>query len=140
MTKTPLARIKLPSNVRLTAIVDAFTDEFGKFTGLDSSERHDLGLATREALVNAISHGSGQDPSNEVELDFAVVKNGLEIRIRDQGDGFDPAECPDPTSDEGVLRTSGRGLFMMRALVDKVRIRRTKGGGTEVVLRKLHKS
>jgi serine/threonine-protein kinase RsbW len=58
----------------------------------------------------------------------------LVVKVRDEGEGFDPSEVPDPTSVENLLRASGRGLLMMRALVDEVDVRNAAPSGTEVVL------
>jgi anti-sigma regulatory factor (Ser/Thr protein kinase) len=61
----------------------------------------------------------------------------MEARIRDEGNGFDPAAAADPRSAERLLETSGRGLLMMTGLVDRVRFRRPQRGGMEVILTKM---
>ncbi|MGH9787249.1 MAG: ATP-binding protein [Candidatus Acidiferrales bacterium] len=81
----------------------------------------EIRLALREALNNAVKHGSGFDTGKKVHV--AVRCNGRDgfwISIRDEGRGFDPDKVPDPTVPENLERFSGRGLFMIRELMDDV--------------------
>ena len=73
-----------------------------------------------EALVNAIKHGNGSDPSKTVTVGFAIDADSIELTIRDQGEGFDPSTVPDPTTVENIQRPSGRGIMLMRAYMDRV--------------------
>jgi serine/threonine-protein kinase RsbW len=95
-----------------------------------------VGLAVREALINAMRHGNGLGSDEPVEVVFCLMAGKLEVAIRDRGDGFDPAEVADPTLPENLSRTSGRGLLIIRSFVDAVRFRRRRGGGMEVILSK----
>ena len=65
-----------------------------------------------------------------------VSSTGIRVRIRDRGEGFDPEETPDPTDKERILNTSGRGILMMRAYMDRVEFRRRPGRGMEVTMHK----
>ena len=81
-------------------------------------------LALREALNNAVRHGSRLDPRKRVQLTCRYDgKNGLELVVRDEGGGFDPAKVPDPTQPENLERFSGRGIYMIRQVMDKVEFR-----------------
>jgi serine/threonine-protein kinase RsbW len=93
-------------------------------------------MSLREAMANAIKHGNQQNLEKRVEIEMNVVDDVLEIRVRDEGPGFDPASVPDPLAPENRLRTSGRGIFYMKTFMDDVRFRRTDGGGMEIVLTK----
>lgn len=77
-------------------------------------------LAVDEALSNAIRHGNGEDSDREVLISAHMDAGGLEIVVEDQGPGFDPEALPDPSSEEGKLRASGRGVFLIRELCDRV--------------------
>ena len=82
-------------------------------------------LAMREALANAIIHGNRQDPNKRVAVRaYCQPDRGLLMVIDDEGSGFNPAKVPNPTGAECLLETHGRGLFMMRRLMDRVRISR----------------
>jgi serine/threonine-protein kinase RsbW len=77
-------------------------------------------LALEEALVNAIKHGNNLDKSKKVHISYGVVPERFDIRIRDEGPGFDPQDVPDPTAFENLERPCGRGLMLMRHYMNKV--------------------
>jgi serine/threonine-protein kinase RsbW len=94
----------------------------------------DVEMAIREALANAVLHGNLQDPRKEVRISCRVQPaRGISIVVRDEGQGFDPTKVPDPTEIENVLSLSGRGIHLMKALMDEVHFER---GGTELHMRK----
>ena len=73
-----------------------------------------------EALSNAMLYGNAHDPSKNVRVEVTVEKGRLQARVTDEGTGFDPSAIPDPTEPENILKGSGRGLFLMRQLLDEV--------------------
>ena len=77
-------------------------------------------LALEEALANAIKHGNRLDPKKTVNIKFSVNPDEVHIIITDQGQGFDPAAVPDPTTDEHLEDPSGRGITLMHAYMDEV--------------------
>jgi len=91
-------------------------------------------LALREALGNAILHGSGGDARKKVAVGcLCDARKGLLLIVRDAGQGFDPSQVPDPTLGDRVFGTHGRGIFLMRQLMDEVGFQK---GGREVVMLK----
>ncbi len=86
-------------------------------------------LAFEEALINAMKHGNRMDPSRSVRLAYRVSPEQVEIRVADEGPGFDPACVPDPTADENLQRPCGRGIMLMQSYMDEVKY---APGGTEV--------
>jgi serine/threonine-protein kinase RsbW len=81
----------------------------------------EIRLALREALNNAVKHGSGFDARKKVRVAaHCNPSDGFWISIRDEGPGFDPARVPDPTAPENLERFSGRGLYMIHELMDEV--------------------
>ena len=105
-----------------------------KNLGLDEDACMDLGLAVREAMVNAVAHGNKYDAAKQVRLILDVRSDSLRITIIDQGDGFDLNRVPDPTQGENLLRGSGRGLLLIQAFVDEFTVKKTSAGGAEVTL------
>jgi len=79
-------------------------------------------IAVTEALVNAIIHGNKNNPSKKVDLKLSYDKNSLCASVKDEGEGFDVKNVPDPTIGENLLKESGRGIFLIRSLVDKVEV------------------
>jgi serine/threonine-protein kinase RsbW len=98
----------------------------------------DLGnvqLALQEALMNAILHGNRSDPEKYVRLYVAVEEGGgILIVVKDSGSGFDPGKVPDPTQGENIYRNGGRGVYLIRQLMDEVQYK--FGDGTEVIMRR----
>jgi serine/threonine-protein kinase RsbW len=91
-------------------------------------------MAVHETLINAIWHGNKNDPSKSVWLRCEIFSDRLEIRVRDQGNGYDPGRVPDPLKDENLLNSSGRGIFLIRTFMDEYRVESQAGKGTEVIL------
>jgi serine/threonine-protein kinase RsbW len=82
--------------------------------------RFNLRTALAEALANAIAYGNGQDPRRLVHVRVQVLADAVHVHVTDEGRGFDPARVPDPTVPERLEREDGRGLFVLRRLVDHV--------------------
>jgi serine/threonine-protein kinase RsbW len=77
-------------------------------------------LALEEALVNAIKHGNQLDRTKQVQISYRLTSDRLEVRITDEGPGFDPSDVPDPTAIENLERPCGRGLMLMRHYMSEV--------------------
>jgi serine/threonine-protein kinase RsbW len=120
--------------------VDLAEDEILKAAGdigFDEDDRHRIGMAVRECMVNAVVHGNRYNRNKQVHVGVSV-EGGVRfiIRITDQGEGFEVEEVPDPLHDQNLLRHSGRGLFLMGAFMDDVKVRKVSPAGTEVTLLK----
>ena len=95
--------------------------------------QHEVELALREALANAVLHGNRQDTGKNIYVYCCVQFSGeLSIIVKDEGTGFDHTRLPDPTDIENIKSPHGRGIYLMRALMDDVRFEQ---GGTEVHMR-----
>lgn len=92
-------------------------------------------LAVEEALVNAIKHGNGSDPSKKVRIEYEIDSDKVRIRIEDEGPGFDPEDVPDPTDPEFLERPCGRGLMLMRHYMSHV-VFSERGNCVEMLKRK----
>ena len=71
-------------------------------------------MAVEEALVNAVKHGNQMDPDKVVRVVYRADRDRFDIRITDEGSGFDPVDVPDPTAPENLERPCGRGLLLIR--------------------------
>ena len=96
--------------------------------GFDDEEVMQIAMAVREAAVNAVLHGNAYDPGKKVRLDFEQTGSDLVITIRDQGKGLDLDKIPDPLAPENLLKTSGRGIFLIRSFMDEVQINPSTDG------------
>src|SRR4051812_47192971 len=100
---------------------------------------HDLfsiKLALEEALVNAIKHGNQYDRNKKVHIAYSVLSDRFVIKITDEGDGFDPAEIPDPTAVENLERPCGRGLMLIKHYMTEVNYTER---GNSVTMAKVYK-
>jgi serine/threonine-protein kinase RsbW len=107
--------------------------EAGK-AGFDEDDQHQIGMAVRECMVNAVVHGNSYSSHKRVHLEIERSSTGLTVTIGDEGEGFDLSSLPDPLAPENLLRQSGRGLLLIRAFMDEFDLHPRPGGGTEVRL------
>lgn len=73
-----------------------------------------------EALANAVIYGNRRDPEKQVRVEVELNPERVEVRVIDQGPGFDPGHVPDPTLPDNLERPGGRGIFLLRKLMDEV--------------------
>jgi serine/threonine-protein kinase RsbW len=129
-----LVDVTIPADL---ARVAAFRDEVVRILrdrGAAVGQEVEVELALQEALVNAIKHGCRNDPTKTVHCFVTVDDDGeILIVVRDPGDGFELASVPNPVSASGLFRHSGRGVFLIRELMDEVRY---EDGGRELRMRK----
>ena len=87
---------------------------------LDKEVLFDIRLCLEEAVINAIKYGNKLDRKLPVRIGYSLSDGRLEITVRDRGRGFDFEAIPDPRAEDNVLRQGGRGLFLIRNLMDMV--------------------
>ena len=97
-------------------------------------EEYWLVTALREAVANAVRHGNKQDPDAVVRVAYEIEDSTITIRVEDEGAGFDPADIPDPTDPENLLRPNGRGIFYMQQFMNRVEFTPRPEGGMAVVM------
>ena len=127
-------RLKLESNLDVVEAAEMLARQAAAESRISEDEIDQLGIAVRECVVNAVSHGNGYSRDKSVYFSVSTDATRLKIVIEDEGDGFDPDGVPDPTLGDNLLQTSGRGLLLMRSFVDELTIGHTTDGGTEVVM------
>lgn len=102
--------------------------------GFEEDDLMRIGMAVREAMVNAVAHGNRYNANKKVRFSLSHSSEGITVVIADEGEGFDFDSLPDPLAPENLLRTSGRGIFLIRSFMDDVQLRHLDSGGTEVTL------
>lgn len=102
--------------------------------GFDEEDLMKIGMAVRESVVNAVVHGNRYSAHKKVRFSVAHTAARFTIKVADQGEGFNVEELPDPLAPENLLRTSGRGIFLIRSFMDEFDLRRIASGGMEVTL------
>jgi len=129
-------KLRLESRIGYVDMVHELAEGLARSAGFSKSSALNVGLAVREAVINAIKHGNGMDASKPIEVSFEQVRDLFRVRVRDRGPGFDWTHTANPLDRENIFRTSGRGIFFMKHFVDRVAFQRRQGRGTEVVLEK----
>ena len=117
-----------PTELRLTIgsrfedleLVDSVADAILKYVGVAEDDQEHTSLAIREAAANAIEHGNGVGSDKRVSVSMRLHAERLTVRVKDQGEGFDPERVPDPLAPENLLKPRGRGIFLSRRFVDEV--------------------
>jgi serine/threonine-protein kinase RsbW len=140
MPRTQTVRIDFYSSYDALDFVQAASDHIARMVGLDEDALHWVSVAVRESVINAIRHGNAGDQRKRVHVEFTPLDSesppGILIRVRDEGPGFDPATLPDPLAPENLLKSSGRGIFLIRTFMDELVLRRAPEGGMEMVMTK----
>jgi serine/threonine-protein kinase RsbW len=130
-----IVRLEFTSAFEMLDFVQVVSDHVTQSVGMDEDASHWISVAIRESVINAIKHGNRNDASKRVFVEFetdAAREPALSIRVRDQGDGFDPETLADPLAPENLLKSSGRGIFLIRNFMDEVRLQRAPEGGMEI--------
>jgi serine/threonine-protein kinase RsbW len=107
----------------------------GRAGGLDPDGAIFVGVALREAVVNAFRHGRGTDGA-PTRIGLHLTADSLVITVRDRGPGFDPERVSDPCTDQNLTRGNGRGIYYMRCFTDRVSFVFPRRGGSVVRLAK----
>jgi len=124
----------LPTNLDLVASAGVAFATRLKRSHWSGDEAHFLQVSFEEALINAMKHGNKNNPEKKVQVEVKVSRERIYIRIRDEGEGFNPEEVPYPLAPESLLNTSGRGIFMMRNFFDSVK--HEDGGRTIIMIKR----
>jgi serine/threonine-protein kinase RsbW len=105
-------------------------------SGFDEDDIHRIGMAVREGAINAYNYGNSQERDKKIILTVEFEDEKMIVHIADEGPGFDLSQVPDPLAEENLLRTSGRGIFIIKAFMDEFSVQRGAGGGAEIVMTK----
>jgi serine/threonine-protein kinase RsbW len=112
---------RIPSSVEaLTAFISRLYETLKSFS-LTEDDLFHIKLSLEEALVNAARHGNKLNAALFVDVTISLDSDKIEITVRDEGRGFDYEHLPDPTLAENLQKTHGRGVYLMRKLMDEVR-------------------
>jgi serine/threonine-protein kinase RsbW len=131
-----IVRLEFTSTFEMLDFVQVVSDHLARGVGLDEDSLHWVSVAIRESVINAIKHGNRNDAAKRVFVEFETATKAdvpeLAIRIRDQGEGFDPDQVANPLDAENLLKSSGRGIFLIRNFMDHVQLQRAPEGGMEI--------
>jgi serine/threonine-protein kinase RsbW len=110
--------------------IETFLKKVNALLRLDDGTMYRLLLCCTEAVNNAILHGNHCDPSKNVHMRCVIQKTSLIVTVKDEGIGFDAKSLANPLAKENLLKENGRGVFLMRSMMDEVKYTQTKTGMT----------
>jgi len=125
--------LEIESDPNNLIVVEEFVNYFSIELNLSEDKIPGLLLSVTEATTNAIIHANKSDKEKKVKIYVNKEDSKLIIKIKDEGKGFNPADVPDPTEPENLLKDSGRGLYLMKVYMDDLKYNITPDG-TETIL------
>ncbi|MEE8574079.1 MAG: ATP-binding protein [Thermodesulfobacteriota bacterium] len=126
-------KTKIASESHLLQEISKELIEALKEDGVDEDIIFDIHIGFEEALRNAMIHGNKLSPEKMVKIETEITGNMVIMCVEDEGEGFDPENLPDPTLDENLLKESGRGVYLIRHLMDEVVY---ENGGRKIIMKK----
>ena len=132
MASTNRVEVTLESKLESVDRAEELAKEFACSAGFDEDDQFRIGMAVRESMVNAVQHGNQYDPQKKAGLRLELQARKLVVTVTDQGRGFDLSLVPDPRVGENLLKQSGRGVFLIRTLMDEVSVQCLSPAGTEL--------
>jgi len=123
-------RIIIPSNQEYLSDVDMFIEGILRGYGADESIIADIAISVSELVNNAINHGNAKDDSKKVVVEIIRNSDVVTISVQDEGAGFNPDDLSNPLAEENLLKEVGRGIFIVKSLMDTVDIKPSLHGTT----------
>lgn len=124
--------ISIPNHTRYLSLIGKIGEDMANSLDNYEGNRQDLAsqinIVLTEALVNAIKHANSADPTKEILVRISISNKELSIRVFDNGRGFDLGKVPCPCFDQNVPDEKGRGIFIIRSLMDSVEYKKANGG------------
>lgn len=130
----------IPSDFTYLSVVETFIVNLSKRAGLSEDQGDNMAIAITELVNNAIVHANKEDPDKTVTLKTHYYADKVVVSIADQGEGFDPDKIANPTDPQNLWKQSGRGVFLVRNLIDEVEIDPTSSGTTVTLTEYIHQS
>jgi putative Holliday junction resolvase len=131
-----MLELSLPSAVEYLPLVDSLCQAFCVWTGMSQDSADDIAIAVVEAATNAVVHGNKCNRGKKVRLSFKPLPSEIVIQVADEGGGFNPGGVASPVDKANLLKESGRGIYIMKQIMDKVEFDFPDGGGTRVRMTK----
>ena len=127
----------IPSDPDQIQVVERKLGQITKKLGLSDDDKDNLAIAVTEVVSNAILHGNKSDKNKKVHVNFIISSEFIKIEVADQGVGFNPDQLANPLDPDNLLKESGRGIFIVRTLMDDVDFECTKNGSKVILIKNI---
>jgi serine/threonine-protein kinase RsbW len=122
----------IPSQPEYLEKVEIFSKKISRKASLSEDKSDNVAIVLTELVNNAILHGNKGQPEKKVTIKASYHKDHFRLSVKDEGSGFDPAKLKDPRNPENIWKETGRGIFLVKQLIDKVEFFPSEEG-TEIV-------
>ena len=124
-------KLLIPSKSENMVLVEKLVDDVCDLFDIKEEIYGHILVALTEAVNNALQHGNKANPDKQIEVTFKVKSDTLYFTVKDEGKGFDFNNLADPTDPANIEKPTGRGIFLMKHLADKISF---EDKGTKVIL------
>jgi len=128
--------INIPSSLDFITAVDEFLEDWLRVRNVPEDTIADMAIAVSELVNNAIKHGNRRNERKKVSVHLHLDDSEARATVRDEGEGFNPDTVPSPVDEANLMKEIGRGIFIVRSLMDDVRFSFPSDGGTTVTITK----
>src|SRR5262249_52255981 len=128
--------VTLETQVESVNLAEEMCLRVAEAAGFGEDECYRIGMSVREGVINAFHYGNQEKPEKKIYLAVDLTPDKMTIHVLDEGKGFNLADVPDPLAEENLLSTSGRGIFLMLAVMDEFDGVTVPSGGAEIVTSK----
>ncbi len=118
--KKKYGRITIPSSLDYLPKVDEYVEGKLRELGVDEDRLADIAVSVTEAVTNAVLHGNKNDLTKKVQVKLKADSSRVEITVEDQGNGFNPESIQSPVEEGNLLKEAGRGIFILKSLMDEI--------------------
>jgi serine/threonine-protein kinase RsbW len=118
--KKKYGQITIPSSLDYLPKVDEYVEGKLRELGVDEDRLADIAVSVTEAVTNAVLHGNKNDLTKKVQVKLKADSSRVEITVEDQGNGFNPESIQSPVEEGNLLKEAGRGIFILKSLMDEV--------------------
>ncbi len=129
--------ITFPSHIKYLEKVEQITTQIASELNFGESVRDDLSIAVTELFNNALHHGNKDDITKKIIVTFRLKNKALYISVKDEGEGFELEKLRDPLLPENIYDVSGRGIYLVKQLVDDLKFNISKDGSEIIIIKKL---
>ena len=133
---TQRIEVTLETLLESVDLAESIVKRVAEASGFEEDDIHKIGMAVREGVINAYNYGNQHDREKKIRIVVELEPEKMIVHVVDEGKGFELTEVPDPLAEENLLRTSGRGIFLMRAFMDDLHVRPAPSGGAELIMSK----
>lgn len=126
--------MRLASTLDSVDVAETVASDAARALGFDEDQQYELGMAVRESMVNAVVHGNKSDAAKPVVLTVQSEDGAIKVVVEDEGEGMELGDVADPTAGDNLLRSSGRGLLIIKAYTDEFAVEHRQPRGTRVTM------